>query len=87
MGLDRNEQLSGALTLHLGGYNALVDSLVATRQVGPGWGRIIKLMLRAYAVVGDDDKGRVAVPLKFAKGEIYLGPLSLDEIGRFVRPD
>ncbi len=38
MGLDRNAELSGKLTLRLGGYNALIDGLVATPPGRPRLG-------------------------------------------------
>jgi hypothetical protein len=73
--LDSTRRLEGNVRSLLGGYNDLIDALVATDQLTPRDGSLAKQALSLLAMAARDKKGRVPVPVGFREGSLWLGPV------------
>lgn len=71
--LDAARRLEGNIRTLIGGYDDLLNALVATGQIAERDASVAREVLKLLAMAGGDAKGRVPVPVSFRDGSLWLG--------------
>lgn len=80
--LDAARRPQGEVKAFVGGYDKLLDALVASGQLGESDAQIAGQILTMMALAGRDPKGRVPVALTMRDGGAYLGKRRIAGLGR-----
>ncbi|MDB5409698.1 MAG: hypothetical protein JWL84_4610 [Rhodospirillales bacterium] len=82
--LDAAMQPLGALTARIGGYNEIIDALVAANTMRPGDAQFAKIALGVLARPGADGKPELDAPITLQNGFLFIGPARLARLPHFT---
>jgi len=84
LALDAALQPVGALTATIGGYEDIIDALVASGNLRAGDAALAKLALGLLAKPAPNGGYRLSAPLTLQSGQVFVGPVRLARMPNFT---